>query len=102
MQAAHILYPTKSRGLPTIVPIGMDQDVFVKLTRDIAPKIGLEKPGDIISKFIPGLTGAKMSSSKDETAIKIIGRKRYLVGDYASAAELFLHAFNGSFAKKSR
>ena len=69
MQAAHILYPTKKYGIPTVVPIGVDQDVFVKLTRDIAPKIGLKKPGDIMSKFIPGLTGTKMSSSKDETAI---------------------------------
>lgn len=69
MQAAHILYPTKKFGLPTIVPIGVDQDVFVKLTRDVAPKIGLKKPGDIMSKFIPGLTGTKMSSSRQETSI---------------------------------
>ncbi len=69
MQAAHILYPTKSRGLPVLVPIGVDQDVFVKLTRDVAGKIGLKKPGDILSKFIPGLTGTKMSSSKPETSI---------------------------------
>ncbi|MBR9681616.1 MAG: tryptophan--tRNA ligase [Candidatus Altiarchaeota archaeon] len=69
MQAAHILYPTKKLGVPTIVPIGIDQDVFVKLTRDVAPKMGLAKPGDIMSKFLPGLTGGKMSSSKPETAI---------------------------------
>jgi tryptophanyl-tRNA synthetase len=69
MQAAHILYPTKAKGLPVIVPIGVDQDVFVKLTRDVAPKLGLAKPGDILSKFIPGLTGTKMSSSKPETAV---------------------------------
>jgi len=69
MQAAHILYPTRSRGLPVLVPIGVDQDVFVKLTRDVAPKLGLAKPGDILSKFLPGLTGSKMSSSKPETAI---------------------------------
>lgn len=69
MQAAHILYPTRSRGLPVLVPIGVDQDVFVKLTRDVAPKLGLAKPGDILSKFLPGLTGGKMSSSKGETAI---------------------------------
>jgi tryptophanyl-tRNA synthetase len=69
MQAAHILYPTKKLGVPTIVPIGLDQDVFVKLTRDVAPKMGLAKPGDILSKFLPGITGDKMSSSKPETAI---------------------------------
>ena len=69
MQAAHILYPTRKLGIPTVVPIGVDQDVFVKLTRDVAPKLGLQKPGDILSKFLPGLTGTKMSSSKAETAI---------------------------------
>lgn len=69
MQAAHILYPTKKLGVPSLVPIGIDQDVFVKLSRDVAPKIGLAKPGDIMSKFLPGLTGEKMSSSKPETAI---------------------------------
>ena len=69
IQAAHILYPTKKLGVPTIVPIGLDQDVFVKLTRDVAPKMGLAKPGDILSKFLPGLTGGKMSSSRPETAI---------------------------------
>ena len=69
MQAAHILYPTSEYGMRVLVPIGLDQDVFVKLTRDVAPKVGLEKPGDILSKFLPGLTGGKMSSSKPETAI---------------------------------
>jgi len=65
----HILYPTSEYGMRVLVPIGLDQDVFVKLTRDVAPKVGLEKPGDILSKFLPGLTGGKMSSSKPETAI---------------------------------
>ncbi|MBR9679870.1 MAG: tryptophan--tRNA ligase [Candidatus Altiarchaeota archaeon] len=69
MQAAHILYPSLKLGLPVLVPIGLDQDVFVKLTRDVAEKEGLKKPGDILSKFLPGLTGDKMSSSKPETAI---------------------------------
>ena len=69
MQIAHILYPTAKYGLRVLVPIGLDQDVFVKLARDVAPKLGLEKPGDILSKFLPGLTGGKMSSSRPETAI---------------------------------
>ena len=29
----------------------MDQDPFVRLTRDVASKIGLKKPGDLISNF---------------------------------------------------
>ena len=70
MQAAHILYPTLKYGVPTIVPIGVDQDVFIKLTRDIAHKLKLQKPGDILSKFIPSLEGtSKMSASNPNSAI---------------------------------
>ncbi len=72
MQAAHILYPTFERGERVLVPIGMDQDVFVKLTRDVAPKIGLKKPSTILSKFTPSVKGyAKMSASSPEDAIFI-------------------------------
>ena len=88
MQAAHILYPTKKFGVPTVVPIGVDQDVFVKLTRDIAEKVGLPKPGDILGKFLPGLTGTKMSSSKPETAI-------FTTDDEATVKKKLWNAFTG-------
>ena len=88
MQAAHILYPTKKFGVPTVVPIGIDQDVFVKLTRDIAEKVGLPKPGDILGKFLPGLTGTKMSSSKPETAI-------FTTDDEATVKKKLFNAFTG-------
>jgi len=70
MQTAHILYPTVKYGVPSLVVIGIDQDVFVKLSRDVAYKLGLSKPGDLLSKFIPGLSGnSKMSSSDPSSAI---------------------------------
>jgi tryptophanyl-tRNA synthetase len=70
MQAAHILYPTVKYGLPTLVTIGIDQDVFVKLTRDVAHKLKLAKPGSIMSKFMPSLQGtSKMSASVEASAI---------------------------------
>ncbi len=70
MQAAHILFPqfyTKEKHI-SVVPIGIDQDPFIRLTRDIAghKDFGLIKPAGLHAKFIPSLHGgAKMSSSKE-------------------------------------
>ena len=70
MQAAHILYPTYKYKLPSLVVVGIDQDVFIKLSRDIAYKLKLEKPGSIMSKFMPSIQGtAKMSASDEFSAI---------------------------------
>jgi len=70
MQASHILYPTYKYKLPSLVVVGIDQDVFIKLPRDIAHKLKLEKPGSIMSKFMPSLQGtAKMSASDENSAI---------------------------------
>jgi tryptophanyl-tRNA synthetase len=70
MQAAHILYPTIKYNLPSLVVVGIDQDVFIKLSRDVAHKLKLHKPGDILSKFLPGLSGkSKMSASDPNSAI---------------------------------
>ena len=68
MQAAHILFPQFHTGKNhiSVVPVGIDQDPFIRLTRDIAinKDFKLEKPAAIHAKFIPSLDGgAKMSSS---------------------------------------
>ncbi len=67
MQAAHILFPQfHSKKHISVVPVGIDQDPFIRLTRDIATHndINLEKPAALHAKFIPSLHGsAKMSSS---------------------------------------
>lgn len=70
MQAAHILYPTVKYNIPSLVVVGIDQDVFIKLSRDVAHKLKLNKPGDILSKFLPSLSGkSKMSASDPNSAI---------------------------------
>ena len=77
IQAAHILYPTYKYNVPTLVLIGVDQDPFVRLTRDIAGKLGLKKPGDLINIFLPGLSGSgKMSSSDERSAIYTTDTKK--------------------------
>jgi len=71
MQAAHILFPQFYRGKHlSVVPVGIDQDPFIRLTRDVAVNkdINLEKPAALHAKFFPSLTGnAKMSSSEGNT-----------------------------------
>src|SRR3989344_4401190 len=73
VQSAHILMPQFLEGEHlTLVPVGIDQDPFIRLTRDIAENksIGLRKPCAIHSKFLPGLKGnAKMSSSDSENDV---------------------------------
>ena len=68
VQAAHILLPQFIEGKHrTLVPVGIDQDPFIRLTRDISEHSTLKfiKPSAIHSKFIPSLKGSiKMSSSK--------------------------------------
>lgn len=54
-----------------LIPCGIDQDPYFRMTRDVAPRIGYNKPALIHSKFIPSLLGfdEKMSSSIPESAI---------------------------------
>jgi tryptophanyl-tRNA synthetase len=73
MQAAHILLPQFMKGKGrTLVPVGIDQDPFIRLTRDIAEHNSLNfiKPGALHAKFMPGLRGnAKMSASDSENDV---------------------------------
>jgi len=81
IQAAHILHPTIDYNMPVVVPVGLDQDVFIRLTRDIAKKRELTLPASLYIRFLKGLTGKPMSSSVPETCIflkdseKMIKRK---------------------------
>ena len=85
VQAAHLLLPQFVDGPhATTVPIAVDQDPYVRLTRDIAAKerFPVEKPGALLSKFLPGLDGpGKMSSSDGSPTIHLtddretVGRK---------------------------
>lgn len=70
MQAAHILFPqfhSKKKHI-SVVPVGIDQDPFIRLTRDIAEHsdFDLVKPAALHAKFVPSLHGGtKMSASGD-------------------------------------
>ena len=76
MQVADILLPQiEEFGGPkkVVVPVGVDQDPHIRLTRDIAHRLndelGFIQPASTYHRFLTGLTGDKMSSSKPNTAI---------------------------------
>ncbi|MDI6881240.1 MAG: tryptophan--tRNA ligase [Methanothermobacter sp.] len=76
IQAADILHPQLEEyggPRPTLVPVGPDQDPHIRLTRDIASRLqkryGFILPSSTYHRFMRGLTGGKMSSSKPATAI---------------------------------
>lgn len=70
MQTAHILYPTIKQDLPVVVPVGIDQDSFIKISRDVASKLNLPKPAGLFCTYLPGLKeGGKMSSSDPDSTI---------------------------------
>jgi len=68
-QAAHILHPTTDHDLPVVVPIGLDQDVYMRLTRDVARKRRITLPASLYIKYLKGLDGGPMSSSNPENCI---------------------------------
>ena len=56
---------------PVLIPLGVDQDPHFRLTRDVAPRIGKEKPALIHNIMIPSLSGpgGKMSASEESGTI---------------------------------
>ncbi len=68
VQVGDILLPESEKfggPKPVIVPVGIDQDPHIRLTRDIAAKHRLVRPSSVYTKFMRSLTGSeKMSKSE--------------------------------------
>ncbi len=66
VQSAHILLPQEKFGIKhVLVPIGPDEDSHIRICRDIAARVGYQKPSILHVRFLPGLDGTKMSKSKN-------------------------------------
>jgi len=75
-QVGDILYPQLEQRMPGIVPVGVDQDPHIRLTRDIVArtksKYKFVPPGGIYHKYMPALDGQmKMSKSRPESFIEL-------------------------------
>lgn len=93
VQAAHLLLPQLVRGRhPTLVPIGVDQDPHVRVCRDVAAKqrYPVNKPGALLSKFLPSLDGPGKMSSSDEAPSILLSDDRETV-----AEKIRTHAYSG-------
>ena len=76
LQAADILHPELDEfgGFKNVVvPVGIDQDVHIRLTRDLVDRseFGLKPPASIYHRFMPGLDGGKMSKSRPDSVISL-------------------------------
>ncbi len=68
-QVGDILFPQLTQQMPGVIPVGIDQDPHVRLTRDVVSRTksthNFIPPAGIYHKFTPSLTGEiKMSKSR--------------------------------------
>ncbi|RMF06882.1 tryptophan--tRNA ligase [Candidatus Woesearchaeota archaeon] len=74
-QIGDILYPQVEERMPGIIPVGVDQDPHIRLTRDVVQRMKKERfflPSALYHKYMPSLDGSlKMSKSKPESCIEL-------------------------------
>ena len=67
---AFLVKSLTGKDIRCLIPHAIDQDPHFKVSRDVLPKMGFQKPSSIISKFLPSLRGSgKMSSSDPNSGI---------------------------------
>ncbi len=78
LQAADMLHPQlpefEGRPLPTVVPVGIDQDPHLRLARDLAQRFkeySFLPLSSTYHTFLPGLGGGKMSSSNPQSYLAL-------------------------------
>ena len=84
------------KNVPCLIPLGVDQDVHFRLSRDALPKLGYYKPAEVHNKFMPSLSGAQKMSSSDpnstiylsDTPEAVVKKVRKALTGQQSTAEL--------------
>ncbi len=94
-QVADILHPQLpefGEPQPVVVPVGVDQDPHIRLTRDIASRMkefGFMSPSSTYHEFMLGLKGHKMSSSDPYSYIALDDDEKTV------KEKVMKHAFSG-------
>ncbi|MBL7050941.1 tryptophan--tRNA ligase [Candidatus Woesearchaeota archaeon] len=74
-QIGDVLYPQFKERMPGIIPVGVDQEPHIRLSRDVVNRMKKEKyflPSSLYHKYTPSLRGKiKMSKSHPESCITI-------------------------------
>jgi tryptophanyl-tRNA synthetase len=75
-QVGDILFPQLEHKMPGIIPVGVDQDHHIRLTRDVvsrtAQKYHFVPPSGLYHKYTPSLDGSiKMSKSQPMSCIEL-------------------------------
>ena len=60
-----------NQNIPCLIPCGIDQDPYYRMTRDVCGRLKVPKPAGLYSKFFPSLEGVwgKMSASIPNSSI---------------------------------
>ena len=77
--------------MPCLIPCAIDQDAYFRMTRDVAPRLGMKKPALIHAKFFPPLQGkgGKMSASNANSAVYMTDTPKQIKN------KINKHAFSG-------
>lgn len=92
------------KDIRCLIPCAIDQDPYFRMTRDVAPRLGHNKPALIESRFFPALQGesGKMSASDETSAIFVTDTPKQIkskINKYAfsgGGATVELHRQNGA------
>ena len=98
VQLAQILLPQMPEfGGPklTLIPVGIDQHPYILLSRDVAKKMGLIPPAELVIKFQPSLKSPELKMSKSDPLSAI-----FLSDDKNLVSEKIRKAFTGSVSSK--
>uniref|UniRef100_A0A0D3GPK5 Tryptophan--tRNA ligase, cytoplasmic n=1 Tax=Oryza barthii TaxID=65489 RepID=A0A0D3GPK5_9ORYZ len=85
------LFHDNDDHLPCLIPCAIDQDPYFRMTCDVTPKLGFQKPSLIESRFFPALQGesTKMSASDPNSAIYVTDNSKQI------KAKVNKYAFSG-------
>ncbi|MBU2523324.1 MAG: tryptophan--tRNA ligase [Nanoarchaeota archaeon] len=95
LQAADMFHPQLpefNNPLPTLVPVGIDQDPHIRLARDISQRIkgfNFIQLSSTYNFFMPGLKGGKMSASDPTSYIALTDTPK------EAKDKIMKHAFSG-------